>query len=299
MTNSRRYLPYGVRGEERKRLVKAVAEYRECISEYCGAPTFDYVIEDITIDKSGTLIFSVEPDEDDRNGLIEYLASRGFYLPGDTISCEEVEAEQVHEPDASDANLLSEEKTTETIQEPEEREELISPIRTGKGNRLTIELPKDGFSETALDNLQKLVDSKASLLKKSLGTEDLSIEITEDKIKFPWFSASADPMEVSAYTHLIAAIGKMAKSAKRVTAKDRPVESEKYSFRTWLLRLGFVGAEYKQERIILMKNLSGYAAFKNQENADAFYEKLKVKKKAKRADAENMNGEDTSGAENR
>ena len=290
MTDTRRHLPYGIRGEERKRLVKAVTEYRECISEYCGAPTFDYVVEDITIDKHGTLIFSVEPEEDDRTGLIEYLASQGFFLPG-----EEMEVEQDHGPESDEVPGSAEEPEHE-----EERTEVesLQSVKAEEDDLLTIELPKDGFTETALDNLQKLVDSKASLLKKSLGTEDLFIEVTEDMIKFPWFSTSADPMEVAAYTHLITAICEMAKKAKRVVAKERPVESEKYAFRAWLLRLGFIGSEYKHERAVLMKNLSGYAAFKNQADADVFYEKLKAKKAAKRADAENMNDENSSGAEN-
>ena len=285
MTDTRRHLPYGIRGEERKRLVKAVAEYRECISEYCGAPTFDYVVEDITIDKHGTLIFSVEPEEDDRTGLIEYLASQGYFLPG-----EEMEVEQDHGPESDEVPGSAEEPEHE-----EERTEVesLQSVKAEEDDLLTIELPKDGFTETALDNLQKLVDSKASLLKKSLGTEDLFIEVTEDMIKFPWFSTSAEPMEVAAYTHLITAICKMAKKAKRVVAKERPVESEKYAFRAWLLRLGFIGSKYKHERAVLMKNLSGYAAFKNQADADVFYEKLKAKKAAKKAAIENTTGAET------
>ena len=36
-----------------------------------------------------------------------------------------------------------------------------------------------------------------------------------------------------------------------------------YAFRCFLLRLGFIGSEYKAERKILLKNLSGSSAFKN------------------------------------
>ena len=54
----------------------------------------------------------------------------------------------------------------------------------------------------------------------------------------------------------------MAKVQKRVTATEQPVENEKYAFRCFLLRLGFIGAEYKEARKILLKNLSGNAAFK-------------------------------------
>ena len=273
---STRSLSYGMKGEERKRLVKAVAEYRESISEYCGAPTFDYVVEDITIDKNGTLIFTSESEEDDVNGLTEYLASQGFRLPGETASFTEAweELGRSHEEAERIESAMESAEEVEEIEEAPTAEPAIG---------LTVEVPKEGFTETALENLRKIVESKASLLKKVIGTEDLPIELTEDKIRFAWFPEPAGELETAAYTHLITAICEMAKTAKRVTAKDRPVESEKYAFRTWLLRLGFIGAEYKHERAILMKNLSGYAAFKNQAEADVFYEKLKVKKAAKKS----------------
>lgn len=38
---------------------------------------------------------------------------------------------------------------------------------------------------------------------------------------------------------------------------------EKYAFRCFLLRLGFIGNEYKAERKILLKNLSGNSSWKN------------------------------------
>jgi hypothetical protein len=55
----------------------------------------------------------------------------------------------------------------------------------------------------------------------------------------------------------------MARNAKRVTATEKEVDNEKYAFRCFLLRLGFIGAEYKTERKILLKNLTGSSAFKN------------------------------------
>ena len=41
------------------------------------------------------------------------------------------------------------------------------------------------------------------------------------------------------------------------------MENEKYAFRCFLLRLGFIGQEYKTTRKVLMKNLEGNAAWKN------------------------------------
>ena len=45
----------------------------------------------------------------------------------------------------------------------------------------------------------------------------------------------------------------MATNSKRITAKERTVENEKYAFRCFLLRLGFIGDEYKTSRKILLK----------------------------------------------
>ena len=55
----------------------------------------------------------------------------------------------------------------------------------------------------------------------------------------------------------------MSRNAKRVTATEKSVENEKYAFRCFLLRLGFIGSEYKAERKILLKNLTGSSAFKD------------------------------------
>ena len=68
---------------------------------------------------------------------------------------------------------------------------------------------------------------------------------------------------MKACTHFIAALCEMSRNAKRVIATEKDVDNEKYAFRCFLLRLGFIGAEYKAERKILLKNLTGASAFKN------------------------------------
>lgn len=126
---------------------------------------------------------------------------------------------------------------------------------------LTISVPKVGFTDEALENLNKLVESKASLFKKAFLTDDLSITEEDEKISFHWFSnCNAD--SVMTYTKFITAICDMAKNQKRITAKPRKDENEKYAFRCFLLRLGFIGDEYKADRKILLANLNGSSAFK-------------------------------------
>jgi len=55
----------------------------------------------------------------------------------------------------------------------------------------------------------------------------------------------------------------MALNQKRIIAKEKPVDNDKYAFRCFLLRLGFIGEDYKTERKILLRNLSGSSAFKS------------------------------------
>ncbi len=143
---------------------------------------------------------------------------------------------------------------------------------------LMVSLPKDGFTDSAIDNLHKLVDAKATLMRKALAADRLDIEITEDTVSFPWWDTLPEPEETQAYTRFLATICCMAKEAKWVLAKETEVESEKYAFRCFLLRLGFIGADSKTERKILLRNLSGHSAFRNK----AEEEKFRANQKAKR-----------------
>jgi hypothetical protein len=127
---------------------------------------------------------------------------------------------------------------------------------------LVIEMPRSSFTDTALDNLKRLVESKSNLIKKALGTETLELEITDDKVRFPWFEDDTNPDAVKAYTHFVTALCEMARVQKRVTAKEKETSNDKYAFRCFLLRLGFIGAAYKEERKILLRNLTGSSAFK-------------------------------------
>ena len=125
-----------------------------------------------------------------------------------------------------------------------------------------IELPREGVSDAAIENLKHMVQGKEKLIKKALGAETLDIKITNEKISFPWFMRLPAPEEISAYTHFIAHLVSLAKNLKRVNATAKEAENEKYAFRCFLLRLGFIGEEYKEARRVLLKNLDGQAAFK-------------------------------------
>ena len=128
---------------------------------------------------------------------------------------------------------------------------------------ISIQLPASMFTEASLANLKAIIDSKGNLIKKALGAEELPINRLGDRYDFPWFKPYSDPPEVQAYMHFVTALCEMARTQKRITAKEKEVDNEKYAFRCFLLRLGFIGEEFKAERKILLRNLTGSSAFKS------------------------------------
>ena len=131
------------------------------------------------------------------------------------------------------------------------------------GDSLILSYPRKDISDAALENLRLLVASKESLIKKALGADALPIEVTDEVVSFPWFAGFPQPEEISAYAHFTGKLIGMAKTQKRVTAKEKDTDNEKYAFRCFLLRLGFIGDEYKAARKTLLRNLSGSGAFKS------------------------------------
>lgn len=130
-------------------------------------------------------------------------------------------------------------------------------------NTLTIEIPKAGFTDTALENLHKIIASKEALLKRALGTDKIPIIDTGETLRFPWFNLDGLNGEADAYSRLIAALCKMAKERKRVTARERDTENDRFSMRLFLVQLGFIGDGYKAARRILLKNLTGNSSWKS------------------------------------
>lgn len=214
---------YNVTGDRRKELVKVISGITGAKAVYKFMPTCNYEIDYFTVTKDGTLLFDDRADSEEVEQVLDGIAAAGF---------ECVAPAETAEPE-------------ETAQE--------------ESVGLTIEVPLD---KVQVGNLTKLLDAKGILIKKALGIDDLRFELQEDRIAFPWFT-ELQPEEATAYTHFIAALCRMSKDAKRITAKEKPVDNEKYAFRCFLLRLGFIGDDYKADRKILLRNLSGSSAFKS------------------------------------
>lgn len=219
-------LKFNVTGTQRKEMVSIISDTVHMKAFYKFMPTCAYVIDNMTVSKEGTLLWDERTSQETIDAVLAVLTAAGFSY----------EAEK---------------------QEPKPEQ----PAADESG--LTVSLPKDGFSETALENLNHLLDAKGTLIKKALGIEALPLEITDERISFPWFHRDLTPDEVQTYMSFIANLCAMAKNAKRITATEKPVDNEKYAFRCFLLRLGFIGSEYKIQRKILLRNLTGSSAFRS------------------------------------
>lgn len=219
---------FNASGDAKKKLVKLISSHLGIESKYLGVPSCAYSIGNYTVNKDGSLSW----DEDDERtaGLLEAIKADGFTAVED----EEVEEEEV---------LVEEE------------------MEEAEVNRLCISFPKSMYDERTLENLKNLVEGKGALMKKAFKAESLEIVVDDEKVSFPWFEL-IDSDHFNAYTQFISAITKMAREQKRILGKERAVENEKYAFRCFLLRLGFIGDDYKLTRKILLENLEGSAAFK-------------------------------------
>ena len=248
---------YNVTGNQRKRLADYISGFMGTEKKYLGAPTFAYQIGYLTVSKDGAVSFEDRGYNSDIDALMAELEGQGFHTEdaiakADTAELEATSGGDAAQPDEAQAS-------TEPEAAPAE-DEATDP----SGYGLTVSIPADTLGPDALVNLTSLLTVKGRLIRKALGVEALPVEVTPDIISFPWFgNRDLDADEVKTYTHLIAALCDMARNQKRITAKEKSTDNDKYAFRCFLLRLGFIGAEFKDERKILLRNLFGNSAFKS------------------------------------
>lgn len=214
---------YNVKGTARKELVVAIEKITGEKAKYMGMPSAAYQIGDYRVSKDGALSW---PDLNDADP--ELLSKRESMI------------ESLCEAGFEAEFPGCEEDTMESM-------------------GLTVQIP---LEQVDVGKLTCLLEAKGELIKKALQVEDILITVDEEKVSFPWFGEITSE-ESMAYTKFISAMCQMSKKQKRVTAKPKQEENEKYAFRCFLLRLGFIGEEFKADRKILLKNLTGSAAFRN------------------------------------
>lgn len=224
----------------------------------------------------------------------------------------EDESEEASEPD----NTAEDDTTEEPDAEPQGTEDQPEEVPLD----LELAFPVSQHNGVTLRNLVNLLYSRGKLIGKATGghfhVEDGLVEklkddsctfaimnfinavsdyeaehgaaleglkITTEKVTFTGFPTAPDHEHLTAFAQLAVLMNQQAISQKRIQAKDVNDENEKYALRTWLLRLGMNGPDFKETRKILMENLSGHAAFRTDEEAQKFLAREKAKRDALKA----------------
>ena len=217
-------LHFNVKGESRKAMVTAIEKEIGGKARYLGVPSCAYEIGNYTVGRNGELEFGDFDDIDEVAPIVDACVMATGITPAEW-----------------EENKYAEETEVEGAME------------------LTVTIP---FTKVNVGNLTILLEAKGSLIKDALGITDLQFEMNEDSVSFPWFS-KVEPEDAMTYTKFITAICEMTMKQKRITAKPKKNENEKYAFRCFLLRLGFIGDEYKADRKLLLSKLNGSSAFKS------------------------------------
>ena len=218
-------------GPRRKELVNAISEFTGMKSKYLKVPSCTYQIGELKVNKEGNIELPDNADEGVTHRLKSELAKIGFLT----------------EPKIE----LSEDAPKEASQPAEARP-----------TSLVVDIAKESMNDKAISNLTNLLSSKKQLICHALGITDITFTTTDEVIRFAWFE-NVTLEEAHTYTLFISKLCELARQLKRVTGKERSVPNEKYAFRCFLLRLGFIGKEYKADRKILLQKLEGSAAFRD------------------------------------
>jgi hypothetical protein len=263
---------FNLTGAARKPLIEAIEGFTKVKGVYQGAPKFGYAFYGIGIlDKAGTLEFYSDCDLQVIMDLVTHLEQSGF--PCNTTPSPSDCPENAAWYDECDREDRDEFGNWDGDPTPHYLRNLPKPLNLSdvetaddnvEDNTLAIEIPLKDFSQAALDNLGKLIESKRELIKAAIGHDTVLpvIPTADNKLRFEWFPYTTDGEEVTAYAQLISLMCKTAREKKRITAKPQEkVSNPKFSFRVWLISLGMVGDDYKTSRKILLRNLSGNSAF--------------------------------------
>jgi len=212
---------------DRKKLVEILAEHLGVKPKYLGVPSFNYRVGEFIVDREGKILNKA----------------------GDELKLEEI------------LNSAQEEITT-----------------------VEVAIPLEGHNENTLKTLINMIHSKQTLIKQSFQldknlveketVEKLNaaenIEKFKDNLISQNIKIDAENIIFIINTDLVRAatlffglLNEKSKELKYASSKPTETDNEKYAFRTWLMRLGMIGDEYKEARKELLENLSGNSAFRN------------------------------------
>lgn len=267
MTNDSFIYSFKVIGIERKEVASTIAGALGEDVKYQGPPTFAYQTAGWKIDRNG-LVRTSEISIKEKNSLrvaLEALKTVGATPEGNgTIKL----SLQGHTGNSlrNVSNLIWTKQSL--IQKALDWQMDIIPA--GLVNAINA-VPIESLEEFA-EVVNTAID--AGTLEGECG---LDFDLADKTISFSFFNASLDFDEVLAFLTLCQQINEQGKKQKFSSTKQREVVNEKYAFRVWLLKLGFIGEAFKTERKILLAKLTGDGAYRTEEARKAAEEKRKGK----------------------
>ena len=104
-------------------------------------------------------------------------------------------------------------------------------------------------------------------------------------IEFRLFNSTTHAGKIKAYIQICLAISHQALIQRCASRTKTQSANEKYTFRTWLLRLGLIGDEFKTARLHLLEHLDGCIAWKDPAQAERQKERLRQKKEKEQTQA--------------
>lgn len=292
---------------------QAVAEIEEAIVE-----------EPIMREEDESTVESIEEEETRTEEevqadttAVEEAAEAESTAEDTTVVEEPAEAEHTAEDATVVATAEAPADTTVVVEVTEES--------TAEPIGISISFPLGKHTSRSIKNLVKLLYSRGTLVSKAvqgeflvpkeivdeLGEKDLTtakdqverikqieaekgisikgITFDDEKVTFDGFPETENVDLLATFQHLAENMNRQAIKQKNIQAKSVDEENEKYAFRTWLVRIGMGGSEYKKTRSLLMEHLSGHTAFKTPADAErwkARQAELKAKRKAEEENAE-------------
>ena len=115
-------------------------------------------------------------------------------------------------------------------------------------------------------NLENLYESKGELFQKALDIPFSQVADTSQGkengiISFPYFKSTLNKKELLSDIQFAQIVSSFAENNRTVSQKKSENQNDKFMMRTWLVRAGMVGEEYKFARKMLTKNLEGNSAW--------------------------------------
>jgi hypothetical protein len=266
-------------------MIEQLGEHFGVKPKYLSVPSFAYEI------RTENEVYTI-----DRHGDI----TRG---DGESIIMEEILNQQVQPEPLTDQGLgdevqMNETETDEAVQNSE-TSNLLEEL-----SGVEVKLNFEEHTADSLKNIINMLYSKQRLIMMAFETEEVfmddgfaedlkkveikdleglkealeelgvnrcpgfQIDFEEKTFTFKLYSSNLNPERIKAIQDLCVLVSNYARALKRASFKQAQDDNPKYALRTWLIRIGMNGPEYKETRKTLLKHLEGSSAFRKVGNKD-------------------------------